>query len=260
MVEVSLEVSITAAAAALGLMTVFWFVSLVRRDASVADIAWGLVFVFIAWACWAAGDRSSASLLVAIAVTVWGSRLAIYIGKRNAGHGEDRRYVAMRERRPGWFWLWSFFGVFLLQGLLALVVSLPVQSLGSVADAGPGLFSWIGVAVFLTGLAFEVVGDAQLAAFKRDSANRGKVMDRGLWRYTRHPNYFGDALLWWGIWVVAVGAGADWWTLVGPALMTFLIVRVSGVAMLESDMAERRPAYAEYIRRTSAFVPRPPKP
>ena len=254
-----LEVSIWAASAALSLMLVFWVISLVLRDASIADIAWGLVFVAIAWAAWASGSGSTASLIAAVAVTVWGSRLAIYIGKRNLGHGEDRRYQAMRAKRPDRFWLWSLFGVFVLQGLLALVVSLPVQSLGAVADAEPGALSWIGLAVFLTGLGFEAIGDAQLAAFKRDPASKGKVMDRGLWRYTRHPNYFGDALLWWGIWLIAVGAGAAWWTLIGPGLMTFLLVRVSGVALLESDMAERRPGYAEYVRRTSAFIPRPPK-
>ena len=255
----SFDVSIPAAVAAAVLMLVFWVISLVRRDASIADIAWGLVFVVIAWTSWAAGEQTEASLIAAVAVTVWGSRLAIYIGVRNAGHGEDRRYQAMRERRPGTFWLWSLFGVFILQGLLALFVSLPVQSLGSVADAVPGPVTWLGLAVFLVGLGFEAIGDAQLAAFKRDPANRGKVMDGGLWRYTRHPNYFGDALLWWGIWLIAIGSGAAWWTLAGPALMTFLLVRVSGVAMLESDMAERRPGYAEYIRRTSAFIPRPPR-
>lgn len=255
----SFDVSIPAAVAAAVLMLVFWVISLVRRDASIADIAWGLVFVVIAWTSWVAGEQTEASLIAALAVTVWGSRLAIYIGVRNAGHGEDRRYQAMRERRPGTFWLWSLFGVFILQGLLALFVSLPVQSLGSVSDAVPGPVAWLGLAVFLVGLGFEAIGDAQLAAFKRDPANRGKVMDGGLWRYTRHPNYFGDALLWWGIWLIAIGSGAAWWTLIGPALMTFLLVRVSGVAMLESDMADRRPGYAEYIRRTSAFIPRPPR-
>lgn len=254
-----LSVFTAAAGTALAIMFLFWLVSLVRKDASIADIAWGLVFVGIAWASWLAGVGGTAGLIAALAVTVWGLRLAIYIGIRNAGHGEDRRYQAMRAKRPGSFWIWSLFGVFILQGILALVVSLPVQSLGSVGDTSPGILGWIGLAVFLAGLGFEAIGDSQLAAFKRDPANKGQVMDRGLWRYTRHPNYFGDALLWWGIWLIAVGSGAAWWSLVGPALMTFLLVRVSGVAMLESDMAERRPGYAEYIRRTSPFIPRPPR-
>lgn len=241
------------------LMAVFWLVSLPLRNASIADIAWGLAFVVVAWAAVLAGSGSAPSVLLAIAVTVWGGRLAGYIAWRNRGHGEDRRYVAMREKRPGSFWLWSLFGVFLLQGLLALVISAPVQSLGAASAASIGIISVVGGLVFLTGLFFEVVGDAQLASFKADPANRGKVMDRGLWRYTRHPNYFGDALLWWGIWLFAVGSGAAWWTLFGPVVMTFFLLRVSGVAMLESDISERRPAYAEYIRRTSAFIPRPPR-
>lgn len=241
------------------LMAIFWLVSLPLRNASIADIAWGLAFVVVAWAAVLAGSGSVPSVLLAIAVTVWGGRLAGYIAWRNRGHGEDRRYVAMREKRPGSFWLWSLFGVFLLQGLLALVISTPVQSLGAASDASIGIISVVGGLIFLTGLFFEVVGDAQLASFKADPANRGKVMDRGLWRYTRHPNYFGDALLWWGVWLFAVGSGAAWWTLLGPVVMTFFLLRVSGVAMLESDISERRPAYAEYIRRTSAFIPRPPR-
>lgn len=252
-------VFVAAAGTALGIMLVFWLASLALRDASIADIAWGLVFVGIAWASWIAGVGGTAGLVAALAVTLWGLRLAIYIGIRNAGHGEDRRYQAMRAKRPGSFWLWSLFGVFVLQGVLALIVSLPVQSLGSVGDSSPGPLAWVGVAIFLAGLAFEAVGDAQLAAFKRDPANQGEVMDRGLWRYTRHPNYFGDALLWWGIWLIAVGSGAAWWSLVGPALMTFLLVRVSGVKLLESDLAGRRPGYVEYIRKTSPFIPWPPK-
>ena len=254
-----LTVFLAAGGTALSIMLVFWVASLAIRDASIADIAWGLVFVGIAWASWIAGVGGTAGLIAALAVTVWGLRLAIYIGIRNAGHGEDRRYQAMRAKRPNTFWLWSLFGVFVLQGILALIVSLPVQSLGSVGDSSPGLVTFVGAAVFLAGLGFEAVGDAQLAAFKRDPANKGQVMDRGLWRYTRHPNYFGDALLWWGIWLIAVGSGAAWWSLVGPALMTFLLVRVSGVALLESDLADRRPGYAEYIRKTSPFIPLPPK-
>lgn len=248
--------------AALGvalLMSCFWLVSLPLRNASIADIAWGLAFVVVAWVAVLAGDGSGASIFLAVGVTIWGVRLAGYIAWRNRGHGEDRRYVAMRAKRPGSFWLWSLFGVFLLQGLLALVISIPVQSLGAAGDASIGVLSVVGALVFLIGLFFEVVGDAQLASFKADPDNRGKVMDRGLWRFTRHPNYFGDALLWWGIWLFAVGSGAAWWTFPGPVVMTFFLLRVSGVAMLESDISERRPAYAEYIQRTSSFIPRPPR-
>ncbi len=190
--------------------------------------------------------------------TAWGLRLAVYIGLRNSGHGEDRRYAAMRSRRPGYFWIWSLFGVFLLQGLLAMIVSLPLQSLAVSDNGAIGIVCLAGVGIFLFGLGFETIGDAQLSAFRRDPASRGEVMDAGLWRYTRHPNYFGDAVVWWGLWLVAVGAGAGLWTALGPALMTFLLLRVSGVAMLESDIAGRRPGYVAYVERTSAFFPKPP--
>jgi len=253
-----LAVTIPAVLAAVALMSVFWLVSLVIHDAGIADVAWGLAFVTIAWTAFLAGERPDAMLLAAVLTSLWGFRLAIHIGRRNLGHDEDRRYGKMREKHAGNFWLWSLFGVFLLQGFLALVVSVPLQSLGAQDDA-IGWLSWAGVAVFAVGLFFETVGDLQLTAFKQDPDNKGQVMDRGLWRYTRHPNYFGDVTVWWGLWVVAIGSGAAWWTLAGPVVMTFFILRVSGVTMLESDMSSRRPGYDEYVRRTSAFIPLPPK-
>jgi steroid 5-alpha reductase family enzyme len=256
---VDLSVTVVAVACVVAVMLLTWLLSLALRDASIADVAWGLVFVAIAWGAYAAGSGQEVMLVAAGAVSVWGLRLSAYIGIRNRGYGEDRRYAAMRERRPGHFWIWSLFGVFLLQGAIALVVSLPLQSLASDAGSSASLWTWAGLALAIAGYGFEAIGDAQLAAFKGDPANRGKVMDRGLWRYTRHPNYFGDALFWWGVWVIAVGSGAALWTLIGPALMTFLLVRVSGVRLLESDIAGRRPEYAAYIRRTSAFIPRPPR-
>jgi len=255
----SLSVIAAAAIPVAGVAVAFWLASLRLRDASIADVAWGLLFVLVAWACFVAGDGSDAMLLAGLLVTAWGLRLAVHIGRRNVGHGEDRRYGAMRGRRPERFWIWSLFGVFLLQGLLALVVSLPLQSLGEGASGSIGLLSWLGLAVFAIGFAFEAIGDAQLDSFKRDPDSGDRVMDRGLWRYTRHPNYFGDAVVWWGLWLVAVGSGAAWWTLVGPALMTFLLLRVSGVTMLEADISERRPGYREYVEKTSAFLPLPPR-
>lgn len=240
-------------------MSGFWLISLALHDAGIADVAWGLVFIVIAWTSFAAGDGPDAMLLAAGLTTAWGLRLAIHIGRRNLGHDEDRRYIKMREQHSGNFWIWSFFGVFLLQGFLALVVSAPLQSLGAQPPDSIGWLSWAGVAVFAVGLAFEGIGDAQLTAFKKDSSSKDQVMDRGLWKYTRHPNYFGDATVWWGLWVVAIGSGAAWWTAIGPVVMTFFLLRVSGVAMLESDMSSRRPGYKEYVRRTSAFIPWPPK-
>lgn len=253
-----MNVFLAGAIAAFGVMIATWLISIPARDASLADIAWGLVFVAVAWAVYLTGERSGASLLVAALVSAWGLRLSGYLAWRNLGHGEDRRYQAMRAKRPRTFWIWSLFGVFCLQAAIGWFVSLPVQSLAAQSDA-ISVLSWIGVAGFVIGISFEAVGDAQLAAFKRVASNKGKVMDRGLWRFTRHPNYFGDAVVWWSLWLVAIGAGAAWWTLVGPALMTLFLVRVSGAALLESDIAERRPDYAAYIERTSSFVPWPPR-
>jgi len=254
-----LQVTLAAVIAVAAAMFLLWLVSLAVRDASIVDITWGPLFVLIAWVGYAVGDGSPPTLLLAFLTTTWGLRLAFHIGRRNIGHGEDPRYVRMREKRPASFWIWSLFAVFALQGLIALVVSLPIQSLAAVGDDSLGLVSWFGAIAFLVGLAFEVIGDAQLSRFKADPGSRGQVMDKGLWRYTRHPNYFGDSVVWWGIWLVAVGSGAAWWTLIGPAVMTFMLVKVSGVAMTEADIADRRPGYADYIHRTSAFIPLPPK-
>lgn len=195
-----------------GLMVCTWLISLPLRDASIVDIVWGLTFVTVAWIALGArtggSESSGRSLLVAVLVTGWGSRLAVHLAVRNLGHGEDQRYVAMRRRIGPKFWLVSLVSVFLLQGVLSMVVSLPV----TLAAASSAPFRWgvaeaIGVVLFAVGLFFETVGDLQLVRFKSDPANAGKVMDRGLWRYTRHPNYFGDCCVWWGIFVVAVGGG-----------------------------------------------------
>lgn len=255
-----LSTTLAACGAAFLVMTAFWIFSLARHDAGVADIAWGLVFVAVAWASWLGGEGSSTMLLAACLTSLWGLRLAFHIGRRNLGEAEeDRRYTRMRNRRPGTFWLWSYPMVFLLQGVLALLVSMPLQSLGAADPDVIELAVIPGLVVFLIGLGFEAIGDRQLTAFRQDPSTKGQVMDRGLWKYTRHPNYFGDATVWWGLWLVAVAGGAAWWTFIGPLLMSYLIVRVSGVKMLEADMAERRPAYREYMERTSAFFPWPPK-
>jgi steroid 5-alpha reductase family enzyme len=256
-----------AAAVAAGAVVLLWLASLAARDASLVDIFWGPGFVLVAWAVFAwvgahdppAGGEARRWLLVSL-VTVWGLRLGGYLAHRNLGKGEDYRYVAMRDKAGGRFWIVSLFKVFLLQGLLMWVVSLPVQAgqLPSAPD-GIGPLAVAGAVAWAVGLFFETVGDAQLARFKADPANKGRVMDRGLWRYTRHPNYFGDFMVWWGIYLVALEGRGAWWSFAGPLLMSFLLLRVSGVAMLEKTIAGRRPGYAEYIRRTSAFFPRPPR-
>jgi steroid 5-alpha reductase family enzyme len=243
------------------LMLTLWVISVAIHDASIVDPVWGLAFVLIAWTAVATtSSRTSVATLLVGLVTIWGLRLSIYLGRRNLGKGEDFRYQAMRRRYGARFPLISLFIVFLLQAGLAWVVSLPVQA-GIQGSAGASLTSPLvlaGVVLWAIGLAFESVGDLQLARFKRDPSNQGQVLDRGLWRYTRHPNYFGDFLVWWGFFLVAAATGA-WWTVVGPVLMAILLIRVSGAGLLEQTIGERRPGYADYIRRTSGFVPRPPR-
>lgn len=250
--------------AALGLLTLVWVASLVRKDASLVDRVWGLGFVILAWVYRAAaepgpsGSEAVRGLAVAM-VTLWGLRLAAYLTWRNWGHGEDSRYRAMRARGgPNWPFL-NLFTVHWGQALVMWVVSLPVlAAVRGTASAGHPLV-WLGVALWLLGFGFETVGDLQLVRFKADPANKGKVLDRGLWRYTRHPNYFGDACVWWGIFGLAAASGA-WWTVIGPLVMNGLLVKVSGVALLEKQLAKTKPQYRDYIRRTSAFLPRPPRP
>lgn len=251
---------LAAAIAIAVLMIATWLLSLVLRDASIVDIVWGLGFVVVAWVVRLQGDTQTARqwLLVAL-VTVWGLRLAGYLFWRNHGRPEDYRYRAMRKRWGDRFPLVSLVTVFLLQGVLMWIVSLPVQ-LGQVPDEPDlGVLAAVGTIVWLIGFTFEAGGDLQLARFKSDPANEGKVMDRGFWRYTRHPNYFGDACAWWGIAIVAAESGLGAWGLIGALVMTVLLLRVSGVALLEKSLKKRKPEYQAYVDRTSAFFPLPPK-
>lgn len=254
------QVLLSSGLVAAGAFTLLWVISLLVRDASIVDPFWGPGFVLIAWTAFvAAEDPGSRGLLLAILVTVWGLRLGLHLAVRNLGKGEDYRYQAFRKRWGRRFPAVSLGTVFLLQALLAWVVSLPVQV--AMVDGGtPGLIALAGVTVWAVGFFFETVGDLQLVRFKRNPENRGKVMDRGLWRYSRHPNYFGDFTVWWGHFLVAVAHPASLWTVVGPLLMSFLLLRVSGVTLLERTITSRRPGYEEYVRRTSAFFPRPPRP
>jgi steroid 5-alpha reductase family enzyme len=251
---------VTAAVTIAVLMLVTWLISLLIRNASIVDITWGLGFVLVAWMVRLQGDTNTTRqwLLVAL-TTIWGLRLAGYLFWRNHGEPEDYRYRAMRKRWGERFPLISLVTVFALQGTLMWIVSLPVQ-LGQVRDgSGIGWLSALGVVAWFVGIVFEGVGDLQLARFKSDPANAGKVLDTGLWRYTRHPNYFGDACVWWGIGLVAAESGLGAWGLIGSAVMTVLLLKVSGVALLERSLRKRKPEYQAYVERTSAFVPMPPK-
>lgn len=244
------------------LMLTVWGISVVISDVSIVDIAWGSGFVVTAWAVrlTAEGNTDRQNLLL-VMVTIWGGRLALYLARRNLGHGEDKRYARMRRRRGERFWLTSLVTVFALQGLVMWAVSLPIQIGMSIPTPEVGGLAWLGVAVWAVGLAFEVVGDWQLARFKADKSNSGKTLNTGLWAWTRHPNYFGDTLVWAGIGLVAleVGLWAGGAALIGPIVMTHFLMNVSGKALLERDLVRRRPGYAEYVESTSGFFPRPPK-
>ena len=253
-----LDIYSTGLFAALALGLIAWLVHIPLENAGVADSFWSPFFVLMAAVyILAAPVVADRSYLVFFLVTLWGARLSAFITRRNWGQGEDRRYAAMRaDQGPAFQWR-SLYMVFGLQAILAWILSLPLLA----AILNPAPLGWLDLAalcLWLLGFFFEAVGDQQLAQFKTRPENRGRVMDRGLWRYTRHPNYFGEACIWWGFYLFALAAGG-WWSIISPLLMTWLLLRVSGVALLEKDISERRPAYRDYIARTNAFIPGPPR-
>jgi steroid 5-alpha reductase family enzyme len=240
-------------------MTIWFVLALIRKDNSIADIAWGLGFVLVAVVTFLRRGSLFLPLLVTLLVTVWGLRLAVHILIRNRKRGEDPRYAEWRRKWGGTFLWRSYLQVFLLQGFFLLVISSPVilvnTHLWDRPPGGAGRGVWpAGFLLWCAGFFFEAVGDAQLARFKRDPGNRGKIMDKGLWRYSRHPNYFGESLMWWGIFLVAVEVPFGWTTVVSPVLITFLLVRVSGIPMLEKKYAGN-PEFQAYARKTNSFVP-----
>jgi steroid 5-alpha reductase family enzyme len=226
---------------------------------AVIDVAWGLGFAAVALTSYlrATGDGTRA-LVALLATVLWGVRLAVHIGNRSRGHGEDPRYEKILARAPGSPALHALRRVYLPQAAIMWFVSLPVQ-VAMFEPAGPGVLLWLGLVVWAVGLVFETVGDWQLHRFRSDPGSKGKVLDTGLWRWTRHPNYFGDATAWWGIFLVSADGGAGWLTILSPVVMTWLLAKGTGKPLLEKDMAQRRPEYADYVRRTSGFVPWPPK-
>ena len=240
----------------LGMMTLLWLLSLTQKNASIVDIFWGIGFVITVWVFFLLTPDGflARKLLIASLTTIWGLRLSLHILRRNWGKPEDFRYHAWRQEAGTAWWWRSFFKVFLLQGILLGIIAAPLLA----AQLHPApecltLLDFLGAAVWLMGFFFEAVGDLQLARFKADPANKGKVTNRGVWRYTRHPNYFGDSAQWWGYYIIAA-AGGGWWTIFSPVLMTLLLLRVSGVTLLEKTLAAR-PGYADYIKNTSAFIP-----
>jgi len=242
-----------------GYVTLWFLISLIKRRNDVADVAWGLGFVLLAWTSFfLSGTSGTRGALASILVSIWGLRLAWHIQTRHRGKPEDFRYMSWRREWGRWFYARSYAQVYLLQGALLFLVAWPMLMINRSARGTFGFLNGIGVCVWLFGFVFESAGDAELARFTRDPSHRGKILQSGLWRYTRHPNYFGEVVQWWGIWLLAVGVPGGWFGIVGPLTVTFLILNVSGIPMLEKKMAENLD-FAEYKRRTNKFFPWVPK-
>jgi steroid 5-alpha reductase family enzyme len=239
------------------LMSLLWLISLVLKNSSIVDIFWGSGFFIANWVYFSLASDGFLvrKLVIGLLVTIWGLRLTLHILTRNWGRPEDFRYQKWREEAGGKWWWQSLFRVFFLQGLLMWIISIPLLAAQSAAPSAGYLtvFDLLGIALWGIGFFFESVGDLQLARFKTDPANKDRVMDRGVWQYTRHPNYFGDSAQWWGYYLIAISAGG-WWAVFSPILMTLFLLRVSGVALMEKTL-KTRPGYREYIERTSAFIP-----
>jgi steroid 5-alpha reductase family enzyme len=246
---------------AFALMGLVWLFSLIVSDVSIVDPAWGFGFVVVAVAyAVSEGDLTARDWLLLAIVGVWGLRLGGYLLWRKWGESEDYRYAAMREKRPASFPYRSLVTVFWLQAVLLWIVAWPIAAaIGTEDPGGIGPIEIIAAIISVTGLLFESIGDFQLARFKANPANQGKVLDSGLWRFTRHPNYFGDAMVWWGIGLIGVSTPGGWWSLVGPIVITILLARVSGVTLLEKRLASTKPGYAGYAARTNAFFPWVPR-
>ena len=239
-------------------MTILWIASLALRNSSIVDPMWGTGLVLANWFCFLLTPDGFPALkwLIAILVTIWGLRLSIHLARRNWGKGEDYRYREWREQAGANWWWYSYFKVFLIQGAVMCVLAAPfVLVHRSAVPATLTIFDLIAVPVWATGFFFEAVGDWQLSRFLANPANRGTLLRTGLWRYTRHPNYFGESTMWWGHYLVAVSVPNGLWAIVSPILITFLLLRVSGVTLLEKAMKDETPGYKEYVETTSAFVP-----
>ena len=241
--------------------TVLWAVSVRLRDATFIDAFWGAGFVLIAGASAVATPPTDArNALLLVLVTIWAARLGwhLFARWRRMGH-EDSRYAAMRAKAGDTFAGWSLWSIFWVQGAIMWVISWPLQAAMAAPSVPFGWLDYLGSAIAMGGIVLETIADIQLARFMEDPKNRGKVLDTGAWAWSRHPNYFGDAATWWGLFLIALAGSGAWWTVLSPLLMTFLLLRVSGVALTEKDIAARRPGYVDYTKRTNTFIPRPPK-
>jgi len=255
------QIYLTALLLIISLMTLLWIVSIFIKDVSIVDLFWGAGFVITnLYYFLATGEPNTIKILFLILVSVWGLRLSIYLAYRNIGKGEDFRYQEFRRKYgENRYWWVSFFQTFLLQGVLMWIISLPLLGLNINSDSEIIMsLIYIGIVIWAIGFVFEAGGDWQLSKFKKNKSNKGKVLSTGFWRYTRHPNYFGDSAVWWGYGLMSIAAGGYWYS-IGSVVMTLLIIMISGVALLEKTLKSDKPEYADYIRRTSSFIPWFPK-
>ena len=239
------------------MMLAGWIVSLITRNVTIVDSLWGLGFVLIAWLTYALSDGFfGRKILICILVTIWGLRLAIHLTRRNHGKEEDSRYAEWRKRSGRRFWLVSLFKVFLLQAVFLWAIALTLQW-GQLArhPAGFTPLDYSGAILWIIGFIFEAVSDRQLARFKSDPASKGRVMDKGLWAWSRHPNYFGENLMWWGIFLITLSTPNAVWTIVSPILITVVLLKMTGIPLMEKYIVHSKPGYRAYIARTSAFFP-----
>lgn len=243
------------------LLILLWIVSVFIKNVSIVDLFWGFGFVVInAFYVLSSAEISDRQMLLLVLVSLWGLRLSFYLGWRNIGKAEDFRYQEFRKKYgPERYWWFSFFQTFLLQGVLMMLISTPLLG-ANFGEQNSGLqwLDYAGILVWIIGFTFEAGGDIQLARFKSNPQNKGKVLNTGFWKYTRHPNYFGDSAVWWSYALFSIAAGSYWLSL-GSVLMTLLIIKVSGVALLEKSLTSTKPQYSEYIRKTNAFIPWFPK-
>lgn len=237
----------------------FWFVlSVIKKRNDVADVAWGLGFILMAWSGMSLSNISLRGLVVNLLVTIWGVRLAFHIYKRNINKQEDYRYATWRKEWGKWFFIRSYFQVYILQGLLLYLIVQPVIFIHYHASNSLGFLDLIGLVIWIIGFYFEATGDAQLKAFISNPENKNKLMESGLWKYSRHPNYFGEVTQWWGLFVIACSLPGAAVTIMGPLTITILILFVSGIPLLEKKYAGRTD-FENYKKRTSVFFPLPPK-
>jgi len=244
----------------LSLMTTLWLVSILLKNVSIVDMFWGMGFVLLNTFYFINTEATPAKMILLFLVAIWGIRLSFYLALRNIGKPEDFRYQEFRKKygENNYWWI-SFFQTFLLQGLLMWIISMPLLGVNIHSTAlSLNYFDYLGILVWIIGFVFEAGGDMQLARFKKKNANTGKVLNTGLWHYTRHPNYFGDAAVWWGFGLFCLSTGS-YWLISGSVIMTFLILKVSGVVLLEKSLKDKKPEYVDYIQYTSSFIPWFPK-